>query len=194
MSREMSEITACVLEAVRSHEKIQKPVLVAIDGRCSAGKTTLAERLQRELGWCVIHMDDFFLRPEQRTLERYQEPGGNVDYERFLVEVMEPLVKQKPFAYRVYDCKRQEFSETIQIPLCPIAIIEGSYSCHPSLYDYYALHIFMDVGKEEQRKRIVQRNGEAALTVFQEKWIPLEETYFKAYEIKDRCDLCFYTG
>ena len=31
----------------------------------------------------LFHMDDFFLRMEQRTPDRMKETGGNVDYERF---------------------------------------------------------------------------------------------------------------
>ena len=65
-------------------------MLIAIDGRCAAGKTTLAALLKKEINCNIIHMDDFFLRREQRTLERMQEPGGNVDYERVLREVMVP--------------------------------------------------------------------------------------------------------
>ncbi|MCD7738708.1 MAG: uridine kinase [Lachnospiraceae bacterium] len=185
----MSGISAYILQTVRSFQKEKKPILIAIDGRCSAGKTTLAEKLQRETGWCVIHMDDFFLRPKQRTKQRYREPGGNVDYERFLTEVMEPLAGHRLFAYRPYDCKRQALLEAIEISPCDVAVIEGSYSCHPSLWNFYDLRIFMDVGKEEQLRRIAQRNGEAALAAFQEKWIPLEEAYFKAYDIEGRCDL-----
>ncbi len=191
MNQNITEIVNDIRKAILPLAEFQKPILIAIDGRCSAGKTTLAAELQTELGCCVIHMDDFFLRPEQRTPERYREPGGNVDYERFLTEVMEPLVKRQSFSYRPYNCKRQAFSEAVQAEPYSIAIIEGSYSCHPVLWDFYRLRIFMDIGKEEQRRRIVQRNGEAAWPVFQEKWIPLEEMYFKAYEIKDRCDLRF---
>ena len=51
------------------------PLLAAIDGRCGAGKTTLAAQLQRRFGWSVLHMDHFFLRPEQRTEERLRMPG-----------------------------------------------------------------------------------------------------------------------
>ena len=60
-----------------------QPMLIAVDGRCASGKTTLASALERETGCNVIHMDHFFLRPEQRTKQRLEEPGGNVDYERF---------------------------------------------------------------------------------------------------------------
>ena len=58
-------------------------VIVAIDGKCTSGKTTLAGRLAEIYDCNVFHMDDFFLRPEQRTAERFAEVGGNVDYERF---------------------------------------------------------------------------------------------------------------
>ncbi len=190
----MSEMTACVLRAVCSLQKVEKPILIAIDGRCSAGKTTLAEGLREETGCVVIHMDAFFLRPEQRTEERYREPGGNVDYERFLAEVMEPLAGHQPFFYQPYDCKRQALSEAIQVLPCDLAVIEDSYSCHPTLWDFYDLRIFMDVSKKEQLRRIALRNGEEALAVFQEKWIPLEEAYFKAFDIEGRCGLCFREG
>lgn len=45
--------------------------IIAIDGRCAAGKTTLADRLVKELGGDVIHMDDFFCRLhfERRSVE-----------------------------------------------------------------------------------------------------------------------------
>ena len=42
-------------------------VIVAIDGKCTSGKTTLASKLAEIYDCNVFHMDDFFLRPEQRT-------------------------------------------------------------------------------------------------------------------------------
>ena len=59
------------------------PYIVAIDGRCASGKSTLAAYLKSALACSVIHMDHFFLQPHQRTEKRLREPGGNVDYERF---------------------------------------------------------------------------------------------------------------
>lgn len=66
-------------------------LLVALEGGSASGKTTLAALLEAVYGCSVFHMDDFFLRPEQRTPERYAQPGGNVDRERFWQEVLEPL-------------------------------------------------------------------------------------------------------
>jgi hypothetical protein len=31
----------------------------------------------------LFHTDDFFLQPHQRTRERLESVGGNIDYERF---------------------------------------------------------------------------------------------------------------
>ena len=55
-------------------------------------------------------MDDFFLRPEQRTKMRLAEIGGNVDYERFYREVLIPLKKKEPFAYCTYEWSECSYS------------------------------------------------------------------------------------
>lgn len=74
------------LEIIRQHIDqllAQKDrIIIAIDGKCTAGKTTLAAQLAKEYDCNLFHMDEFFLRPEQRTTVRYTEVGGNVDYER----------------------------------------------------------------------------------------------------------------
>ena len=54
-------------------------MLVAIDGMCGSGKTTLGQVLSKVYDCNLFHMDDFFLRPEQRTAERMAQDGGNVE-------------------------------------------------------------------------------------------------------------------
>lgn len=166
-------------------------VLVALDGRCAAGKTSLANEMQSTYGCNVVHMDHFFLRPEQRTAERFNEPGGNVDYERFLQEVLQPLKENKAFSYGIFDCHEQKITEYAEIVPKTVTIIEGSYSCHPELVKYYDLKVFLDVDKEEQQQRILNRNGKEGLAMFQNKWIPLEEMYFESFQIKKQRNLYF---
>ena len=97
-----------IMEAAKKQidELLEKKnmVIVAIDGKCTSGKTTLASKLAEIYDCNVFHMDDFFLRPEQRTPERFVEVGGNVDYERFQDEVLLPLKTGKAFSYRPFDC------------------------------------------------------------------------------------------
>ena len=165
----------------------KEQILVAIDGPCASGKTTLAESLSQHLACPVIHMDHFFLRPEQRTPERLAEPGGNFDRERFTAEVLTPLREGKPFAYRPFVCSTMSLGEPIEVQRSPVILIEGSYSCHPELRQAYDLRLYTSVSPEEQEKRLLAREGEAKLAVFKAKWIPLEEAYFKAFDVAAHC-------
>lgn len=189
----MANETSLILEKASALLKTKERVIIAIDGRCASGKTTLAERLQRSSDCAVIHMDDFFLRPEQRTEQRYNKPGGNIDHERFSEEVIKPLLKNSAFTYKPYDCKTRGFSRPVSVTPNKITVVEGSYSCHPVLWDNYDLRIFLTVEKHEQLRRVGLRNGQASLAVFCEKWIPLEERYFKTFDIENRCDLLIET-
>jgi len=56
-------------------KQANKRTIVAIDGRCGAGKTTLANYLQEKTGATVFRMDDYFLRPEQRTASAWIFPA-----------------------------------------------------------------------------------------------------------------------
>lgn len=167
----------------------QGRVVAALDGRCAAGKTSLAERFGARHGWRVVHMDHFFLRPEQQTPERYQTPGENVDHERFLEEVLLPLREGRAALYRPYDCRTRSLAEPVLVEPTPVTLVEGSYSCHPDLREYYDLRVFLDVDPEEQLRRIAHRDGPEGLSAFQERWIPLEEAYFSACRVEEACSL-----
>ena len=167
----------------------RSPFLIAIDGRCAAGKTTLTKRLSSILNCSVIHMDHFFLRPEQRTKERLAQAGGNVDRERFEKEVLKPLKAGKAFTYRVFGCHQMSLAEEIEIVPTPVVIIEGAYSCHPEFVQAWDLTIFVDIDKEEQLKRIEKRNGKEQVPMFVNRWIHMEEDYFKEFQVKENCRL-----
>jgi uridine kinase len=189
----MENIVEFALHDIMKQLQKKKKLLVAIDGRCAAGKTTLATRLQELIICNVIHMDHFYLRLPQRTAERLSEPGGNVDHERFLEEVLLPLKEGRDFSYRPYDCLRQDFGEKVYIDTNAVNIVEGSYSCHPALRGYYDLRIFLSVCPEEQKRRIRQRNGDVQTADFIDKWIPLEEKYFLLHHVQESSDLCYDT-
>ena len=162
-------------------------IIVAIDGPCASGKTTLAAELSARLSCPVIHMDHFFLRPEQRTPERLAEPGGNLDRERFMREVLEPLREGKEISYSPFVCSTMSLGEPISLPRAVVTIIEGSYSCHPDLRESYDLHLFTMIDKAEQEQRLLAREGKEKLEVFKAKWIPMEETYFKTFDVPYGC-------
>lgn len=164
-------------------------VRLAIEGGSASGKTTLAAMLAEIYDATVFHMDDFFLRREQRTPERYSEIGGNVDRERFLCEVLIPLDRGETVNYRRFDCSSFELSDPITVTPKRLSIIEGAYSMHPALAKYYDLSVFLRISPELQRERIIKRNGEKMAERFFGEWIPFESVYFEKLNIADRCDI-----
>lgn len=163
-------------------------VRLAIDGNCAAGKSTLAAWLKEKYGATVLHVDDYFLQPFQRTAERMAEPGGNFDRERFLSEVGTGLLSAKSFEVRSFDCKTMTLGEKKIIEVCNFYIIEGAYSHHPELQALWSLKVFVGLPFEEQSKRIMTRNGPMLHKKFVDQWIPLEEEYFDKFKIEENSD------
>ena len=169
--------------------KGKESAVIALDGRAASGKTTMAGLLSKVLDATVIAMDDFFLPPELRTPQRLAETGGNVHYERFQEEVLFGLQTGEGFFYRVFDCGKMAYGVTVEIPKSQYRIVEGSYSHHPALGDYADLRVFLDIAPETQMARIKKRNGERLAEMFRTRWIPMEETYFDAFSIREHADL-----
>lgn len=185
----MNTIYEKITQALSTTTK--RPFLIAIDGPCGSGKTTLSNYLQARLHCSVFHMDDFFLQPYQHTAKRLSEPGGNVDYERFQTEVLSHLSDASGVNYRKYDCHKGTLTDPISVPFRDIVLIEGAYSHHPYFKDAYDLKLFLEVSEEEQKKRIISRNGEAGWPMFRDRWIPMERTYFSSFQIRENCDDSF---
>ena len=163
--------------------------IIAIDGNCASGKTSLSGLLRMYFDCNVIPMDDFFLPGELKTDARLKEAGGNIHYERFIEEVLPGLRNVVGFEYKRYDCEKMELGAIRRVPAGFLRVVEGTYSCHPKFGNYMDLKVFCDVKPLEQRIRIKQRDGENSLPIFLDKWIPREERYFAANKTKDRADI-----
>lgn len=176
-----------VLEKIAALQ--EKTWVVAIDGRCGSGKSTLAAALSSVTGAGIIHMDDFFLPPVLRTEERLKSPGGNVHYERFCEEVLPYLKVREELRYRRFDCSRMELADWREVRGAGRLIVEGAYSCHPVFGQYMNLKVFSDAPREIRLERILKRSGSQALKNFKERWIPMEEAYFRAFHIREQADI-----
>jgi uridine kinase len=163
-------------------------VVVALDGGAASGKTTLADLLAKRYGGEIVHMDDFFLRPEQRTPERFAEAGGNFDRERFLEEVIPFIGKKETFSYRIFDCSKMCLFGNAEISDSALVIVEGSYSHHPAFADVFDLRVFLRVDENERKQRIITRNGERS-EMFFSRWIPMENLYFETFSIAEKADI-----
>ena len=170
-------------------EKQDRPLIIGIDGRCGSGKTTLSNYLKSILDCEIIRMDHFFLQTFQRTDNRLKEIGGNFDYERFILEVKNPINNKKDISYQVFNCSTMRLEERVNVNINKIIVIEGTYSLHPLIKDIYDIMVFVNINKDEQIKRIKKRDGEILLQRFINEWIPKEEAYFSKFNIVDNVDI-----
>lgn len=163
------------------------PLLVAIDGPCGSGKTHLGKLLQ-ELYHCTLHhMDDFFLPPWRKTPLRLSQPGGNIDYERFLTQVLLPLTQNRAYEYQRWNCRLGALEMPQACSPGPITVIEGTYSLHPALRAYYDLRIFCSAPWPVRAERLQSRGGPALYKRFLSEWIPLEDAYFSVCDVAKCC-------
>lgn len=174
-------------------------VTLAIDGRCCAGKSTLADLLAKKYPCNIIHMDDFYLPAELRTKKRLASPGGNVHYERFQKQVLPALFTLqrhpqdfKPVSYQAFNCHTMRYHSALcTITDQPLTVVEGSYCLRPEFRDVFDCKVFLDISPELQKERLLLRNGKEALLNFESKWIPMEERYFTVMTPDAICDYRF---
>lgn len=160
--------------------------VIAVEGNSAAGKTTAAGMLGRIYDAGVVHMDDFFL-PVSRRGSGWEKPGGNIDYERFREEVARPLECGEDVNYRIFNCMKGEYTGVKRVKKSSVIFIEGAYSMHPGTGIRYDAALFLKVSAAEQKRRILDRDGQAGWEAFSAQWIPREHAYFTEFGIKQKC-------
>lgn len=168
-----------------------KDIIVAIDGNSASGKSTLANLIHNIYDCNVIHMDDFFLQPHQRTPQRLHQLAGNIDYERLMQQVIQNIRNTKKIAYQKFNCQTAVLGDLVAYPSKKLTIIEGVYSMRDEFFGAYDLTIFLSIDPTEQLDRILKRNGAAMQHRFKTEWIPLENEYFNQMNIAQKCDLVY---
>lgn len=102
---------------------------MALEGSCGAGKTEAAGWLAEIFDAGVVHMHDFFLPPHLRTGHRRGQPGGNIHYERFSIQVAPRLPWREPFSYQRFDCVRLTMAEWQQVRRCRWSLWRAPIRC-----------------------------------------------------------------
>ena len=177
---------AAAFPALLATAKILKEkgsAVVAIDGRCGSGKSSLARLMEQVFSCRVFHMDDFYLPVKERAENWLEIPGGNMDLIRFREEVLTPVFAGQAVDYRAFDCGAGVCMPPVRVESAPLTVIEGSYSHHPALEAEYDLKLFVTCEKQEQLRRLQEREGEYFPT-FERLWMPLEEQYIKLCAIE----------
>lgn len=187
----MTSLTQTIASLLEAHP--ERPVLIALDGRCGSGKTTLAAQLAEQFpGSAVFHTDDYYLPPAQRIPNWAETSCANMDLTRLREEVLVPAQAGAAVRSRAYSCREGAYLPEQCVPPAPLYILEGSYSHHPLLAPYEDFRVFMTCSDAEQTRRLQAREGDR-YPDFAARWIPLEEAYFTQHNIEDAADFVMDT-
>lgn len=147
----LTVVAAAVMR--RDHGKIpdHRPVILAVDGRSSSGKTTLAARL-RDLvaGSVVVHTDD---------IAWWHSRFGWAD---LLIDgILTPARAGRPVSYRPPQWDERRRRGAIEVPAdCPLLIIEGVGAARPGNAYLADAAIWVQADERETERRSLARVGQ----------------------------------
>ncbi len=192
-SQPVSKVYLDIYNKIESFKKENKKdhIVIAIEGKCGSGKTSICKYLKKKLDARIIHGDDFTVPNSLRTEERDKEIGGNIHYERLKDQVINNLDKEITHEFVYPWTKEYEGSKTH--PIKNVTIIEGTYILHPYLGKYYDLAFFLTLSESIQLDRIRSRVPKNIYDEFIIKWIPYEKMYFEKFKIEEKCNYIINT-
>jgi cytidylate kinase len=157
--------------------------VVAVDGPSGSGKSVLGAAIGQALACPVLHMDDVY-------------PGWDGLAEAVPLvtnQVLEPLSRGEPSAYRRWDWLRNRWSRRIvRVPPTPELVLEGVGSSVVPAGDYATVCVWVDAERGVRFARGIDRDGEAYRPHW-ERWAGQEEALFAADRTRDRADVLLDT-
>ena len=200
----VDELSDRVIAARRS-----APMLVAIEGRSAAGKTSLADELAatltaRGLSTLRSSIDDFHSPGHKyRSIRREYTPESllsrGYDFDGFRRCVIDPLGPRGDLR-----CKAALWNsgtdtpipgEFTQQPNDVIALIDGTLLFHPALADVWHFAIWLHIDWHTMFERAAKRDvawvasEEEVRRKYRDLWQPLHALYERTMQPKERCDV-----
>jgi len=142
--------------------------LIALEGKCASGKTTLSKNIQNVT---IIHVDDFF-----------SNTNDPLQFDK-IRDIINNLKPNKPFTYDVYNCMDNSFSSKHIDSVSNIVIFEGVYSYHEKIRDLFNEVIYVNEAHNQLERLLKRCNGNTILyNKFINIWIPRENSYYDSFD------------
>lgn len=158
------------------------PVIIAIDGRSGAGKTTLAielaARLREHHKVSLFHLEDIY-------------PGWNgltAGIERYVSTVLAPLRRGETAAWVSWDWERHYDGETRTTQPAEIVLVEGVGAAAEAARPLLDTVIWADSPEPDRRARALARDGDT-YAPFWEQWAAQELEWLAADDVPAHADV-----
>ena len=135
-----------------------------------------------------MESDDFY-RPESDSNRSEIEIGGLFDLLRLESQVLIPHTKGRALHYQRYDWEAGTLGDWATGASGAPLIVEGVYSTHQMLRDFYDLRIWVTAPRAVRLARGMERDGEEARSKWIDVWMPAEDRYIADQAPQDHAHL-----
>jgi hypothetical protein len=182
-----AEVLNTVIEAMTPREPgsatHSRPIVLAVDGRSNAGKTTLAARICRTVpGSAVVHTDDIAWK------------HSRFGWADLLIEgILEPVRQGRAVSYRPPRWAEHGREGSIEVPAdCPLLVIEGDGAGRKEVAHLIDALIWVQSDEREAERRVHARIGkpnEAPTLWHHREWMAEEIPFNFAQRTWERADV-----
>jgi hypothetical protein len=179
----LAVVAAAVMRSGHEKGADRRPVVLAVDGRSSSGKTTLAARLQDVMaGSAVVHTDD---------IAWWHSRFGWAD---LLIDgILTPARAGRPVSYRPPRWDERQRPGAIEVPAdCPLLIIEGVGAARRESAHLTDAAIWIQADERETERRNLARVGQpggSPTVQHMRAWMAEEKPFLAGQRPWDRAGL-----
>jgi len=171
------------------------PLVVALDGRSGAGKSTIASLVATAVGGVVVDGDDFYAGGSGEmwdAMTAAQKADHVIDWRRQR-PLIEALRRGESIGYHPYDWDDEandgRAPHRIDVEPAPVVIVDGVYSARPELADLVDLTVLILIDDDVRRAQLLAREGEDYRRDWEARWTDAELHYFGRVMPPDAFDL-----
>lgn len=158
------------------------PVIIAIDGRSGAGKTTLAielaARLREHHKVSLFHLEDIY-------------PGWNglaAGIERYVSTVLAPLSRSEPAQWVSWDWSNHYDGDARTTLPAEIVLVEGVGAAAAAARPFLDAVVWADSPDQDRRSRALARDGES-YEPYWEQWAAQEQDWLAGDDVPAHADV-----
>jgi len=186
------------------------PLLVAIDGVDTAGKTILADKIRDRMlakklfSPLRISIDRFHNPREIRTKRGKLSPEGyfldSFNYPEIINCIIRPVKERQPYLINgIFDFRTDKQLQPEKIPLSDqtVVLFDGIFLLRDELYKFWNISVFLDISFETILKRALDRDldlfgtEKEILRKYKQRYIPGQKIYLERCNPRQRADLVF---
>ncbi len=182
-AKPLTAVVGALIQLAEQRAKGGQGVVLAVDGRSSSGKTTLAARVQDVVaGSAVVHTDDIAWRHSRFGWDDLLTDGVLVPFHRG------EHVRFRPPRWAEHG--RQGY---IQVPArCPLLIIEGVGAGRAEISHLIDALVWVQADQHEAERRSVARVGQPGgppTVGHHREWMAEEEPFLAGQRTWERADM-----